>query len=311
MQEPRPVPGLDIFARRKREGQPLVVLTAYDLTSALIGRDGGADALLVGDSLGMVMLGHETTLPVTLDDMVHHCRAVQRARTGLPVIADLPYGAFHVDATETARAGLRLVKEAGVHAVKLEGGRQRAGAIAALLDAEIPVMGHLGLTPQSVNRFGGYRVQGRGAAAQARLLDDAAFLAGAGCFAIVLECVPAALAARVTAAVGVPTIGIGAGPGCDGQVLVFHDLLGLLPGPAPRFVKRYADLGRQAAAAVSAFAAEVRQRRFPGAEHSYADGEPAAAGDEPGDAGAGMAPGPDVTGGSAAGGSAAGGTAQG
>lgn len=284
---PSPAPGLDVFARRKREGRPLVVLTAYDLASALIGRGGGADALLVGDSLGMVMLGHETTLPVTLDDMVHHCRAVQRARTGLPVIADLPYGAFHTGAADTARAGLRLVKEAGVHAVKLEGGRQRAAAIAALLDAEIPVMGHLGLTPQSVNRFGGYRVQGRGAAAEARLLEDAAFLAEAGCFAIVLECVPAALAARVTAAVGVPTIGIGAGPGCDGQVLVFHDLLGLLPGTSPRFVKRYAELGREATAAVAAFAADVRERRFPDAGHSYG-AEPAAdAGDKAAADGAG------------------------
>lgn len=272
MQAPRPAPSLDVFARHKREGRPLVVLTAYDLASALIGKGGGVDALLVGDSLGMVMLGHETTLPVTLDDMVHHSRAVQRARTGLPVIADLPYGSFHVSAADTARAGLRLVQEAGVHAVKLEGGRRRAEAIAALLDAEIPVMGHLGLTPQSVNRLGGYRVQGRGAAAEDLMLEDAAFLAAAGCFAIVLECVPATLAARVTAAVGVPTIGIGAGPGCDGQVLVFHDLLGLLPGAAPRFVRRYADLGRQATEAVAAFAADVRQRQFPGAEHSYGGG---------------------------------------
>lgn len=275
MQEPRPVPSLDVFSRHKREGRPLVVLTAYDLASALIGKGGGVDALLVGDSLGMVVLGHETTLPVTLEDMVHHCRAVQRARTGLPVIADLPYGSFHIGAADAARAGLMLVKEAGVQAVKLEGGRRRAEAIAALLDAEIPVMGHLGLTPQSVNRFGGYRVQGRGAAAEDALLEDAAFLAAAGCFAIVLECVPATLAARVTAAVGVPTIGIGAGPGCDGQVLVFHDLLGLLPGAAPRFVRRYADLGRQATEAVAAFAADVRQRQFPGAEHSYGGGQAA------------------------------------
>lgn len=297
MQEPRPAPSLDVFARGKREGQPLVVLTAYDLASALIGRGGGVDALLVGDSLGMVMLGHETTLPVTLDDMVHHCRAVQRARTGLPVIADLPYGTFQVSPADTVRAGLRLVQEGGVHAVKLEGGRSRAAAIAALLDAEIPVMGHVGLTPQSVNRLGGYRVQGRGADAAERILEDAAFLAGAGCFAIVLECVPAALAARVTAAVGVPTIGIGAGSGCDGQVLVFHDLLGLLPGPAPRFVRRYADLGRQATEAVAAFAADVRQRRFPAAENSY--------GGDAGGAGgpvAGEATGPTYPGGRAAGG---------
>jgi 3-methyl-2-oxobutanoate hydroxymethyltransferase len=269
MQDPRPAPSLDVFARRKREGEPLVVVTAYDLSSALIAAAGGADALLVGDSLGMVMLGYESTLPVTLDDMAHHCRAVQRARPGLPVIADLPYGSFHVSPADTVRAGLRLVQEAGVHAVKVEGGRQRAAAIAALLDAEIPVMGHLGLTPQSVNRLGGYRVQGRGAEAEARLLEDAAFLAEAGCFSLVLECVPAALAARVTAASPIPTIGIGAGPGCDGQVLVFHDLLGLLPGQPPKFVRRYADLGRVATDAVAAFAADVRQHRFPTAAYSY------------------------------------------
>lgn len=279
MQESRPAPSLDIFARRKREGEPLVVVTAYDLSSALIAAGGGADALLVGDSLGMVVLGHETTLPVTLDDMVHHARAVQRARPGLPVIVDLPYGTFHVTPAETVRAGLRLVQEAGAHAVKVEGGRQRAGAIAALLDAEIPVMGHLGLTPQSVNRFGGYRVQGRGAEAEARLLEDAAFLAEAGCFALVLECVPAALAARVTAASPIPTIGIGAGANCDGQVLVFHDLLGLLPGPTPRFVRRYAELGRLATEAVAQFTADVKARTFPAPEHGYGSG--GSAGGEP------------------------------
>ena len=192
MASPRRAPSLDVFAQRKRAGEPLVVLTAYDLSSALIAAAGGADALLVGDSLGMVVLGHETTLPVTLDDMVRHCQAVRRAGTDLPVVADLPYGTFHVSPAETVRAGLRLVQEGGAHAVKLEGGRQRGAAIAALLDAEIPVMGHLGLTPQSVNRLGGYRVQGRGADAEARLLDEAAFLAAAGCFALVLECVPAA-----------------------------------------------------------------------------------------------------------------------
>ncbi len=296
MQDPRPAPSLDVFARRKREGTPLVVVTAYDLSSALIASAGGADALLVGDSLGMVMLGHETTLPVTLDDMVHHCRAVQRARPGVPVIADLPYGTFHVSTADTVRAGLRLVQEAGVHAVKLEGGRRRAEAIAALVDAEIPVMGHLGLTPQSVNRLGGYRVQGRGAEAEAMLLEEAGFLAGAGCFALVLECVPAALAARVTASVTIPTIGIGAGAGCDGQVLVFHDLLGLLPGQPPRFVKRYAELGREGIEAVTRFAADVRERRFPTAEHSYGGGAatPATEGDE--------ATGPTYPGGRVAGG---------
>ncbi|MFO7655176.1 MAG: 3-methyl-2-oxobutanoate hydroxymethyltransferase, partial [Candidatus Krumholzibacteriia bacterium] len=236
---------LMLFARARRRGEKIVMVTAYDLTSALIAARGGADALLVGDSLGMVVLGHENTLPVTVDDMVHHCRAVQRARTGVPVIADLPYGSFHVSPAATVAAALRLVKEGGVSAVKLEGGRKRAEVVAALLAAEIPVMGHLGLTPQSVHAFGGYKVQGRGQGPAGAMMEDARFLADAGCFALVLECVPRELAARITEAVPIPTIGIGAGPACDGQVLVFHDLLGLLPGTTPRFVRRYAELGAQ------------------------------------------------------------------
>jgi len=262
---------LDIFARRKRRGEKLAVLTAYDLTSARIAAGAGVDAILVGDSLGMVVLGHETTLPVTLEDVLHHSAAVVRARPGVPVIADMPYGSFHLDPVLTVEAGLRLVKEAGVQAVKLEGGRQRAEHIAALLEAEIPVMGHLGLTPQSLNRFGGYKVQGRGEEAARTLLDEAAFLADAGCFALVLECIPAPLAAAVSDASPIPTIGIGAGAGCDGQVLVFHDLLGLFEGLAPRFVKRYAELGRDATAAVSRYVEEVRSGAFPGPEHVYDD----------------------------------------
>lgn len=260
---------LNLFARNKRQGRRTVVLTAYDLTSARIAAAGGADAILVGDSLGMVVLGYENTLPVTLDDVIHHCRAVQRAQPGIPVIADLPYGSFHVGVEETVRQAVRLVKEAGVHAVKLEGGRKRAAVIAALLDAEIPVMGHLGLTPQSVNRFGGYKVQGKGDAAAEKLLDEARFLSDAGCFAIVLECIPAPLAERITAGITAPTIGIGAGAGCDGQVLVFHDMLGLFDQMQPKFVKRYAELGRIATEAVARFAAEVRGGQFPAAEHSY------------------------------------------
>lgn len=260
---------LDLFARKKRAGENTVVLTAYDLASARAAAAGGVDALLVGDSLGNVIQGHDTTLPVTLDEMVYHTRLVTRAATGLPVIADLPWGTFHVDPADTVRAAVRLLKEAGAHAVKLEGGRQRAAHLRALLDAEVPVMGHLGLTPQSVLRFGGFKVQGRGDAAAAALLDDAAFLADAGCFAMVLECIPAPLAARVTASVTASTIGIGAGAGCDGQVLVFHDLLGLLPGFQPRFVKRYAELGQAAAEAIAAYAADVRRGAFPGPEHTF------------------------------------------
>ena len=262
---------LGVFATRKRRGEKLVLLTAYDLATARIAQEGGADALLVGDSLGMVVLGHETTLPVTIEEMLHHSRAVARARPDLPIIVDMPYGSFHVTPQAAVRDALRLVKEGGAAAVKIEGGRVREGVLAALLAAEIPVMGHLGLTPQSVHRFGGYKVQGRGAAAATRLLDEARFLETAGCFALVLECIPAPLARRLTAALGIPTIGIGAGPDCDGQVLVFHDLLGLTSGVLPTFVKRYADLGGIAAEAVRRWAGDVRAGAFPGPEHTFAD----------------------------------------
>lgn len=260
---------LNVFSRRKKQGRKIVVLTAYDLTSALIAAAGGVDAILVGDSVGMVVLGHDSTLPVTIEDMVHHCRAVSRARPRVPVIADMPYGSFHVTPSETARHGLRLVKEAGVSAVKVEGGRLRGEHIKALLEAEIPVMGHLGLTPQSVNRFGGYKVQGRGDEAAAALLEEALFLQAAGCFALVLECVPAALGQEISSQLEIPTIGIGAGGGCDGQVLVFHDMLGLFTGLKPKFVKRYAELGQAGVSAVSKFVSEVRDGTFPGPEHEY------------------------------------------
>ncbi len=262
---------LGLFRAQKQKGRKIVMLTAYDLTSALIACSGGADALLVGDSVGMVVLGHETTLPVTIDDMVHHTRAVCAARTGLPVIADMPYGSFHIAPEETVRHALRLVKEGGAAAVKVEGGRKRTAVIRALLDAEIPVMGHLGLTPQSINKLGGFKVQGRGHGAAALLIDEAKHLEEIGCFSIVLECVPSELAATVSAQLSIPTIGIGAGPDCDGQVLVFHDLLGLFDGLRPRFVKRYAELGRDAVAAVRSYSEDVRGGVFPGPEHCFHD----------------------------------------
>jgi len=265
---------MSVFARRKQQGRKIVLLTAYDLTSALIAAAGGVDAILVGDSLGMVVLGYENTLPVTVDDMVHHCQAVSRARPRVPVIADMPYGSFHVSPGETVRHGLRLIKEGGASAVKVEGGRSRADAIKGLVDAEIPVMGHLGLTPQSVNRFGGYKVQGRGEEAAAVLLEEALFLEKAGCFAMVLECVPAPLAELISSRLNVPTIGIGAGPGCDGQVLVFHDMLGLFTGLKPKFVKRYAELGTAAVKAVEHFSDEVRDGSFPAPEHEYSTESP-------------------------------------
>lgn len=260
---------LDVFALNKSQGKKTAVLTAYDLTSALLASAGGVDAILVGDSLGMVVLGYDNTLPVTLDDTLHHCAAVARARPGIPIVADMPYGSFHISVEDTIRQALRLIKEGGASAVKVEGGRKRLEIIEGLLGAEIPVMGHLGLTPQSVLRLGGYKVQGRGVEAAAQLLEEALLLQEAGCFAIVLECVPADLAAEVSAKLDIPTIGIGAGAGCDGQVLVFHDMLGLFDGLKPKFVKRFAELGEQATTAISQYVDEVKSGTFPGPEHSY------------------------------------------
>jgi len=262
---------LKIFRRRKLRGEKLVVLTAYDLTTAQIAVAGGVDAILVGDSVGMVVMGHENTLAVTIDDMVHHCKAVARAKPLVPVIADMPYGSFHVSPEQTVANALRLIKEGGAQAVKVEGGRQREGVIRALIAAEIPVMGHLGLTPQSVNKFGGYKVQGRGESAAEKILEDAMLLAAWGCFAIVLECVPANLAHKLSRAIAVPTIGIGAGGQCDGQVLVFHDMLGLHDGHLPRFVKQYAQLRETAIAAVAQYSEEVRRGEFPSLEHEYGE----------------------------------------
>lgn len=257
------------FRERKGAGPPLVVLTAYDAVSAAVCEEAGVDALLVGDSLGNVLLGYADTLPVTLEEMLHHARAVGRVRRRALLIADMPWMSYHLEPFETLRNAARFVREARADAVKLEGGSNRLAAVRVLLDAGIPVMGHLGLTPQSVLQMGGYRVQGRDEADARRLVEDAQALAEAGVFAIVLEGIPAALAARVTAAVAVPTIGIGAGDACDGQVLVYHDLLGMLPPPSPRFVRRYAEVRELQVAAVRRWAGDVRGRTFPGADETY------------------------------------------
>ncbi|MDP8991495.1 MAG: 3-methyl-2-oxobutanoate hydroxymethyltransferase, partial [Actinomycetota bacterium] len=249
-------------------GDPLVMVTAYDAPSARIADEAGVDMVLVGDSVATVVLGLDDTLHVTVDDMVHHTSAVARARPRALVVADLPWLSYHLSAADTVANAGRLVR-AGAKAVKLEGGAKRVPMVSALVDAEVAVMGHVGLTPQSVNLMGGYRVQAQDAAAAEAVLDDAVALAEAGCFAIVVEGVPDTVARMVTEAVPVPTIGIGAGPWCDGQVLVLHDLLGLDAGIAPRFVRRYADLHAGAVAAVSAFAADVRARRFPSDEETY------------------------------------------
>jgi 3-methyl-2-oxobutanoate hydroxymethyltransferase len=254
--------------RAQKGREPLVVLTAYDFPTARAADDAGVDILLVGDSLGMVVLGYESTIPVTLDDMVHHTKAVVRARPAALVVADLPFLTYQSGTEQAMRSSGRLLQEAGADAVKLEGGRRVADTVRALVEAGVPVMGHVGLTPQSVLQLGGFRVQGRGDDGEA-VLDGARALADAGAFAIVLESVPAALAERITASIAVPTIGIGAGPKCDGQVLVWHDLLGFYHGRTPRFVRRYAALAESATDGVKRFAADVRAGRFPSSEESY------------------------------------------
>jgi 3-methyl-2-oxobutanoate hydroxymethyltransferase len=253
---------------RKGEGTPLVMLTAYDTPSARIADEAGVDIILVGDSVAMVVLGYEDTLSVTIDDIAHHTAAVARAKPKAMVVADMPWMSYHVSREETVRNAAALLR-AGASAVKLEGGSKRLDMIGAILDAEIPVMGHLGLTPQSVHMMGGFKVQAKEFDAARLLLDDAVALAEAGCFSIVLECVPDAVATMVTEAVPVPTIGIGAGANCDGQVLVFHDLLGLNPGRPPKFVRRYADLRGDAITAVAAFADDVRSGRYPSEAETY------------------------------------------
>jgi len=250
-------------------GDRLVMLTAYDYPQARIADQAGVDLVLVGDSLAMVVLGHADTLSVTLDEMLHHVRAARRGTQRALLVADMPYGSFHLGPEQAVANALRFVKEAGAQAVKIEGAR--VDVVRALVDAEIPVMGHVGLTPQSIHRFGGFKVQGRGAEAREALLAAAVALEEAGAFSVVLECIPTELAREVAERLAVPTIGIGAGPHCDGQVLVWHDLLGIEERIAPRFVRRYAQLGVATREAVEAFAADVRSGAFPAAEESFED----------------------------------------
>jgi 3-methyl-2-oxobutanoate hydroxymethyltransferase len=254
--------------RASKGGTPLVMVTAYDAPTARIADDAGVDVILVGDSVAMVVLGYEDTLQVTVADMAHHVGAVARARPRALVVADMPWLSYHLSIEEAVRNAAVLIR-AGAAAVKLEGGRARVPVVEALVDAQIPVMGHLGLTPQSVHAMGGYKVQGQQAESAGALVDDARALAGAGCFAIVLECVPREVARLITAEVPVPTIGIGAGPDCDGQVLVLHDLLGLEDRPLPKFVRRYATAKADAVAAVAAYAGDVRAGAFPSDAESY------------------------------------------
>jgi 3-methyl-2-oxobutanoate hydroxymethyltransferase len=255
------------LAEMKRQGKPISALTAYDYSSSRLADEAGIDLLLVGDSLAMVVLGHENTLAVTVDEMLHHTRAVRRAVRRALVVADMPFGSYHGTVTGGLANAVRFLKEAGAEAVKIEG--PRIELVRAFTDAEIPVIAHLGLTPQSIHRMGGYRVQARTAESANQLKSDALALAEAGAGALVLEGIPREVAAEITAALPIPTIGIGAGPDCDGQILVFHDLLNLTFAPAAKFVRRYADAGSLIRSAIEQYREDVERRAFPSDEESY------------------------------------------
>ncbi len=256
------------FRQKKQRGEVITMLTAYDYPTALAVDQAGIDAILVGDSLGMVVLGYENTLPVTMADMLHHCRAVARGAQIALLVGDLPFMSYQVSVEQAVRNAGRLLQEARMDAVKLEGGRERLQAVRAIVDAGIPVMGHLGLTPQTIHQLGGFRSQGRTAEAARRMLEDALHLQQAGCFSLVIESVPARLAALISQRLDIPTIGIGAGPGCDGQVLVTHDLLGFFDRFTPRFVKKYADLHSDITNALTAYRDDVTAGTFPAPEHA-------------------------------------------
>ncbi len=257
------------LAEKHRRGEPITMLTAYDHPTAAALDAAGIDGILVGDSLGMVVLGYDSTLPVTMEDMLHHCKAVARGARHAHLVGDLPFMSYQASVGEAVRNAGRFLQEAGMDAVKLEGGREMAKTVEAIVDAGIPVMGHLGLTPQSVHKLGGWRTQGRSAAAARRLVEDAGILQDAGCYALVLEAIPGPVAELITRRLRIPTIGIGAGPACDGQVLVTHDLLGLFDRFTPKFVKQYARLHDEMARAFRAYIDDVRARRFPAAEHTH------------------------------------------
>ena len=253
----------------KRKGVKIAMLTAYDYPTARLAEEAGVDVVLVGDSVGMTKLGYESTLPVTIDEMLHHTKAVKRGLSRALLVADMPYLSYEIDLKEAVRNAGRLLKEGGAHAVKVEGGMEVASTIKEFLKINVPVFGHLGLTPQAVNRLGGYKVQGRSPEAAEKILTEARILEGAGCCAVVLECVPADLAQEITKRLQIPTIGIGAGPHCDGQVLVSDDMLGLTESGPTKFVKRYADIRAQSLKAMSDYCREVREGSFPGPEHSF------------------------------------------
>ncbi|HEY3182569.1 MAG TPA: 3-methyl-2-oxobutanoate hydroxymethyltransferase [Gaiellaceae bacterium] len=268
-----PAPGklpLPELGEMKRRGDRIVMVTAYDAPAARLADEAGVELVLVGDSAAMVMLGHESTVPVTLDEMIFLTRAVTRAARRPLVIGDLPFGSYEISDEQAVGSAIRMVKEGGADLVKLEGAGRMVSRVRAIAESNIGVMGHIGLTPQSATKLGGFKAQGRTADAALRLLDDALALQDAGCFSIVLEAVPAPIAARITELLEVPTIGIGAGASCDGQVLVWHDMLGMYSGAVPRFVKRYADIAEEIGDALAAYAQDVRTGAFPEEQHTYA-----------------------------------------
>lgn len=253
----------------KAEGQPITMITAYDYAMARNVDEAGIDMILVGDSLGNVMLGYSSTIPVTMDAMIHHTKAVVRGTKAALVVGDMPFMSYQASETDALINAGRFLKEGGCAAIKLEGGSEICPVVKKMVTAGIPVMGHIGLTPQSVNQFGGFKVQGKDVAAAQKLLDDAKALEAAGAFSVVLECVPAALAAKVSEVLTIPTIGIGAGNGCDGQVIVCNDMLGVSNGFTPKFVKKYRDLHQEIVGAVAEYISDVRDRSFPAPEHTF------------------------------------------
>lgn len=264
------VPGL---VAMKRRGEKIAMISAYDHPMAQLADRAGMDVILVGDTLAMVVLGYETTLPVTMEEMLCHVKAVSRAKPSSLVVADMPFLSFQVSKEDAILNAGRMMKEGGAEAVKIEGGRCIAETVRAMTNAKIPVMGHVGLTPQAIRKFGGYKVQGRSEPARAAILEDALALEDGGCFSVVLEGIPYALARDITERLAIPTIGIGAGPYCDGQVLVSHDLLGLYQGHVPKFVRKYADLGSVIESAFSSYVKDIKAGNFPSLDESYDDAQ--------------------------------------
>ncbi|MHC1683785.1 MAG: 3-methyl-2-oxobutanoate hydroxymethyltransferase [Clostridiaceae bacterium] len=258
------------FRQAKEDGQKLTMLTAYDFSTAKLIDESGVNSILVGDSLGMVSLGYENTLSVTMEDMIHHTKAVARGTKNALIVADMPFMSYHTSTYDAVVNAGRLIKEGNAHSVKLEGGTEMVEVVKAVVRAQIPVVGHIGLTPQSVNAFGGFKVQGKSEEAAKKIIEDAIAIEQAGAFAIVLECVPAKLAEIISKKISIPTIGIGAGAGCDGQVLVYQDMLGMFGGFVPKFVKKYANLGEDMKTAFRKYIEEVNDGVFPAQEHTFA-----------------------------------------